>query len=575
MKRSGIYAALLAAGLVALPAVSRAQTEEPVAVSVTVAPDAAEAVVGDEIQFEAEILDAEGGMVETAVVWSVDDAEIGEVNAEGLFMAKKDGSVMVIATVGALADTAVVTVTDAEIEDPPVEPVAASVTVTPDTAYVTVGEEASFSAEVSDSAGEAIDVAVVWSVDDAELGSIDENGVFTATAAGEAKVMAKAGEVEDTAVVVITAVVEEPPAVPVVASVEIVPGSAAAVIDETFQFGVETKDESGEDVEAEVVWSVSDETIGTVDETGAFTGAAEGEVYVIATCGALVDSAFVTVTVEPLIDPELPTVTLYRNKDGKINKVSDAVAEGGSVTLGGMPYPFNILNGTRLTFPEGSLNESITITFTVPKFAKIEGDDVNFDGQILNGITFDVAVDGEVVSPYYFGAPIILSMPYKHGLMRNLGLEPEDLALYFADEFGEIEIDSGIGDIEVDEETDMITGSVAHFSTIVVAAKSAAPAAVDEKVPAAFSLAQNVPNPFNPTTSISFVVPSDGMVNLSIFNVLGQEVRTLVNGHAVAGSHSVVWNGTDDAGRRVTSGIYFYRLQTGSLSATKKLMFLK
>ncbi len=90
------------------------------------------------------------------------------------------------------------------------------------------------------------------------------------------------------------------------------------------------------------------------------------------------------------------------------------------------------------------------------------------------------------------------------------------------------------------------------------------------KVPGAFALEQNYPNPFNPSTTIRYSVPKAGVVSLKIYNVLGQEVATLVNHQLLAGSYSV----TFDAGR-FASGVYFYRLSSGDFSSVKKMLLLK
>ncbi len=97
---------------------------------------------------------------------------------------------------------------------------------------------------------------------------------------------------------------------------------------------------------------------------------------------------------------------------------------------------------------------------------------------------------------------------------------------------------------------------------------------VDDHVARAyqFSLAQNAPNPFNPTTRIRFVVPSDGVARVAIWDASGRVVRTLVDGQVRAGVHSVVWNGRDDASRPAASGVYFYRLEwTGGARAAGEL----
>ncbi len=85
----------------------------------------------------------------------------------------------------------------------------------------------------------------------------------------------------------------------------------------------------------------------------------------------------------------------------------------------------------------------------------------------------------------------------------------------------------------------------------------------------------NYPNPFNPTTNISFSLKDRGDVQLTIFNLKGQKVRTLVNSSMASGNHSVTWDGTTDRGTSVASGIYFYRLDTKDHSSSKKMVLMK
>ena len=96
------------------------------------------------------------------------------------------------------------------------------------------------------------------------------------------------------------------------------------------------------------------------------------------------------------------------------------------------------------------------------------------------------------------------------------------------------------------------------------------------KVVREFKLNQNYPNPFNPTTTISFSLPEASRVTLAVYNVLGQKVRTLINNQlATAGLHAKQWDGRDDAGRQVASGIYFYKLEAGNFSSIKKMVLMK
>ena len=91
-----------------------------------------------------------------------------------------------------------------------------------------------------------------------------------------------------------------------------------------------------------------------------------------------------------------------------------------------------------------------------------------------------------------------------------------------------------------------------------------------------FVLDQNYPNPFNPETWIAFSLSVRANVDLSIFNVLGQHVKTLLEGEVEASQrHEVMWDATDEFGRRVATGVYLYRLQVGNESKTRKMLLLK
>jgi hypothetical protein len=89
------------------------------------------------------------------------------------------------------------------------------------------------------------------------------------------------------------------------------------------------------------------------------------------------------------------------------------------------------------------------------------------------------------------------------------------------------------------------------------------------------SLSQNYPNPFNPQTTIAFSVKERGLVNLKVYNVAGQLVRTLANEQFAAGAHTKVWDGRNDAGQSVSSGVYFYKLVSNNFTQTKKMVLLK
>lgn len=103
----------------------------------------------------------------------------------------------------------------------------------------------------------------------------------------------------------------------------------------------------------------------------------------------------------------------------------------------------------------------------------------------------------------------------------------------------------------------------------------AASVVAEAVLPSEFSLSQNYPNPFNPETNIEFALPSAARIRLTIFNLLGQEISAPVDGDFPAGVHTITWSGTDNGGRAVASGMYFYRLETPAGVLTRKMMLLK
>jgi hypothetical protein len=94
-------------------------------------------------------------------------------------------------------------------------------------------------------------------------------------------------------------------------------------------------------------------------------------------------------------------------------------------------------------------------------------------------------------------------------------------------------------------------------------------------LPTSYALSQNYPNPFNPSTEIKFDIPIRSHVTLTVFNVLGQRVATLVDKEMSPGRYLADWNSTSDNGTEVTSGVYFYKLEAGDFIQTKKMLLLK
>ncbi|MCC6962701.1 MAG: S8 family serine peptidase [candidate division Zixibacteria bacterium] len=127
-----------------------------------------------------------------------------------------------------------------------------------------------------------------------------------------------------------------------------------------------------------------------------------------------------------------------------------------------------------------------------------------------------------------------------------------------------------------------------NFDNFCVGASSSLEGPVDQSVveigepitktdplPHSFELSQNYPNPFNPTTTIKYFLPEVANVELVIVNVMGQTVRTLVNAMQAPGEHSVMWDGRDQSGVAVASGIYLYKMRAGDFTETRKMVLMK
>ena len=96
-----------------------------------------------------------------------------------------------------------------------------------------------------------------------------------------------------------------------------------------------------------------------------------------------------------------------------------------------------------------------------------------------------------------------------------------------------------------------------------------------ETFPQGFVLEQNFPNPFNPSTTLRYELPEDGLVNVTIYDMMGRQVSTLVSSQQAAGYKSIQWNATNDFGKPVSAGVYLYQIQAGEFVQTKKMVLLK
>jgi len=122
-----------------------------------------------------------------------------------------------------------------------------------------------------------------------------------------------------------------------------------------------------------------------------------------------------------------------------------------------------------------------------------------------------------------------------------------------------------------------ITAPGAEVETVDVTLQQAgADSATDAPAPSRYRVRQNVPNPFNPRTTIRFALPEATVVDLTVYDQKGRRVRTLLSGRAFpAGEHAAVWDGTGQDGRRVAAGVYFYRFSTPTFTRTRAMALVK
>ena len=114
-----------------------------------------------------------------------------------------------------------------------------------------------------------------------------------------------------------------------------------------------------------------------------------------------------------------------------------------------------------------------------------------------------------------------------------------------------------------------------NYSYIIVEGDGSTDVKEDNSLPNDFILYQNYPNPFNPSTKIDYYIPKTTFVSLTIYDLMGRQIRNLIEEEQINGNHSVTWDGTNDENQKVSSSIYFYKLETKENKIIRKMVFLK
>jgi hypothetical protein len=321
-------------------------------------------------------------------------------------------------------------------------------------------------------------------------------------------------------------------------------------------------------------WSVKGDLVGPISEDGLLFTYFPGKAKIMAKRDSMEARTSLKVIDTTADNSGVNVVKVLRIFFNEKEKKSKTIIEGEPYILGGIPHPYNILNGTVLYFPHGSLSEDITLEINLPEMAKLKKDSIEYSQKIITGIQFNVFVNDTIIEPYYFNRPVSLAIPFKRGILKKYGIDAENLGLFFATDSSVFD-SVGISHVIVDSSANRIFGMVEHFSSLVVREKEktilTAVNSENNLKPEGFSLEQNYPNPFNPLTTIRYKLAKVSKVDLSIYNTRGQKIATLVSQKQAPGSYTAEWDATE-----IASGLYLYRLTTDQgFVQSKKLLLLK
>ena len=284
---------------------------------------------------------------------------------------------------------------------------------------------------------------------------------------------------------------------------------------------------------------------------------------------------------------------LFKGAEGHEPLDAGDVNGNGEVTIGDAVYLINYL------FKSGTAPYICTIP-DVPLARYTERSKAILglcfpDGDQNQGI--EVKLNAEVVEEVA-GIQIELSFDPSQVQVQEISttLRTENLGLYYNIESGKIKIgmvdiygantlapgEGSILKIKFEKKNNQAGISSAKIERAIVVDPSAQelnvqiePNKVIRPIPQTFSLAQNYPNPFNPTTTIEYALPSDAQVEICIYNILGRKVKVLVDERQLAGYKKVTWDGKNEKGHDVASGVYFCKIKAGDFTQVKKMVLLK
>jgi hypothetical protein len=231
---------------------------------------------------------------------------------------------------------------------------------------------------------------------------------------------------------------------------------------------------------------------------------------------------------------------------------SDVNADGTPLSIGDLVYLIRIISGDAQPYAKLS------------PFA--QDVDVRFDGKVV--ATESNVNIGAVLLTFKVGEDFKITNLTNLTLGQSLTGGELKVLLY---DISTKSIGLGLRElVRIEGQAELVTAEVADYNGNMLTSKLE-----QATLPTTFALGQNYPNPFNPETVIEFALPTTGEISLRIYNVAGQLVRTLVSGTTPAGYYQVRWDGRDANGSNVSSGVYFYKIDTKNFSETRKMLLVK
>jgi len=524
---------------------------------------------GEQTQVSAVCKDSTGATLNVKINWTTDPGYLGKVDKNGVFTAGHAGDGVLVAKYKDLRDTVnlIVLGTPKGEDDEGDETDYPKVKVIPGKIKIAAGDSVELVAFYINELDEKVDTVFSWSVWPAELGMFPDTSknMFYAGNAGEGFIVASLGDLADT----VKLDVKEPKTKPNNSNnsrqMIITPGDTTVSAGDVTQIQYEAtyKTNGNKHENAQIQWSISGDSIGTIDEnTGLLLLSGETGLALIKAEYSNFSASVELMVVDSLADAVVNTISIHRVLPDGNELPAKTFHEGDSYKIGGLPFPLNILNGGMLHFPFGCIDEDVEIYMFIPEeYAEVDNDsaEVNFSQDIIAGVKFNVKPVGSdtIVEPYAFNIPLNLCLTFKRGLLDTLGVNPENLDVFFADNTGFVT--DGTGNVAVDTVKNKIYSSIAHFSTIVVRKQN------QQTLTEIFKNNDEgrmlvYPNPFSSLTKIMFKISENSDVNLSIYNTYGQKIKVLVNSKKQSGIYSVNWDGKNENGTLCPTGVYFCTL---------------